>query len=37
MTAIEYLVEELERIGFSTHNIVEFENEVLIAKEMEKL
>ena len=35
-TAVEYLVEELERIGFLTNNIVEFENEVLIAKEMER-
>lgn len=35
-TAVEYLVEQLEIIGFSTNNIVEFENEVLIAKEMEK-
>ena len=35
-TAVEYLVEQLERIGFSTNNIVEFENEVQISKEMEK-
>jgi hypothetical protein len=35
-TAVEYLVEELKKIGFSTNNIVEFENEVQIAKEMEK-
>jgi hypothetical protein len=35
-TAVEYLVEELEKIGFSTNNIVEFENEVQIAKEIEK-
>jgi hypothetical protein len=34
-TAVEYLVEQLKRIGFSTNNIVEFENEVLIAKDME--
>jgi hypothetical protein len=35
-SAVEYLVEQLERIGFSTNNIVEFENEVQISKEMEK-
>ena len=35
MTAVEYLIEELKRIGFTTNNIVEFENEVQIAKEME--
>ncbi len=35
-TAVEYFVEELKRIGFSTNNILEFENEVQIAKEMEK-
>lgn len=35
MTAVEYLVEQLEKIGFSTNNIVEFETEVQIAKEME--
>ena len=35
-TAVEYLVEQLERIGFSTNNIVEFENEVQISKEIEK-
>ena len=35
-TAVEYLVEQLKRIGFSTNNLIEFENEVIIAKEMEK-
>ena len=35
-TAVEWLVEQLERIGFSTNNIIEFENEVQISKEMEK-
>lgn len=35
-TAVEYLVEQLERIGFSSNNIVKFENEVLIAREMEE-
>ena len=35
-TAVDYLVEQLERIGFSTNNIIEFENEVQISKEMEK-
>lgn len=35
-TAVEYLINQLERIGFSTNNIVEFENEIQIAKEMEK-
>jgi hypothetical protein len=35
-TAVEYLVEQLKRIGFSTNNLIEFENEVIIAKAMEK-
>ena len=35
-TAVEYLVEQLKRIGFSTNNLIEFENEVIIAKEIEK-
>jgi hypothetical protein len=35
-TALEYLVEQLKRIGFSTNNLIEFENEVIIAKEIEK-
>jgi len=35
-TAVEWLVEQLKRIGFSTNNLIEFENEVIIAKEMEK-
>ena len=35
-TAVEYLVGELGRIGFSTNNIVEFENEIQIAKQIEK-
>jgi hypothetical protein len=36
VTAVEYLVEQLKRIGFSTNNLIEFENEVIIAKAMEK-
>ena len=35
LTAVEWLVEELKKIGFLTNNIVEFENQVQIAKEME--
>jgi hypothetical protein len=35
-TAVEYFVEQLEAIGFSTNNIAEFENEIILAKEMEK-
>jgi precorrin-6B methylase 2 len=35
-TAVEWLVEELKKIGFLTNNIVEFENQVQIAKEMEE-
>jgi hypothetical protein len=35
-SAVEYFVEQLEAIGFSTNNIIEFENEVQIAKEMEE-
>ena len=34
-TAVEWLVKELKKIGFLTNNIVEFENQVQIAKEME--
>ena len=34
-TAIEYLIEQLYRIGFTTNNTVEHENEISIAKEME--
>jgi hypothetical protein len=34
-TAVEWLIEELKKIGFLTNNIVEFENQVQIAKEME--
>jgi hypothetical protein len=33
---MEYFVEQLEAIGFSTNNIAEFENEIILAKEMEK-
>jgi DNA-binding transcriptional regulator YhcF (GntR family) len=33
-TAVEYFIEQLKRIGFSTNNILEFENEIQIAKEM---
>ena len=35
LTAVEWLVKELKKIGFLTNNIVEFENQVQIAKEME--
>lgn len=35
-TAVEYLVEQLESIGFSTNDLSEFYNEIEIAKQMEK-
>jgi len=35
-TAIEYLVEQLESIGFSINDLADYYNEVQIALEMEK-
>jgi hypothetical protein len=35
-TAVDYLVEQLESIGFSTNDLSEFYNEIEIAKQMEK-
>jgi hypothetical protein len=35
-TAVEYLVEQLESIGFSTNDLADYYNEVQIALEMEK-
>lgn len=35
-TAVEYLVEQLESIGFSINHLADYYNEVKIALEMEK-
>jgi len=35
-TAVEYLVEQLESIGFSINDLADYYNEVQIALEMEK-
>jgi len=35
-TAVEYLVEQLESIGFSINDLADYYNEVKIALEMEK-
>jgi len=35
-TAVDYLVTEIENIGFSSNNILEFYDTVQVAKEMEE-
>ena len=35
-TALDYFIQQLEEIGFSTHDFCEFNAQVLAAKEIEK-
>ena len=35
-TALDYFIQQLEEIGFSTHDFSEFNAQVLAAKEIEK-